>query len=226
LAHLARFVVREALASARRAAPGAVVAGAVMNAEGAYAETSRLSADEAEAAIGPHAELCAEHGADVVIFEVVSTRSDLEAAARVGRRLARAGTPWALGLTTRADGATHAGVTMDEVARVVGSEPPIATFIQCTRFDLVTAALGPLVGALGGTSAVGVYANDGRRWIDRRWHGERVSELEYVQHAVRWRALGARVIGGCCGTSPDHVCALAILTGARRRASPGRARPR
>jgi len=31
----------------------------------------------------------------------------------------------------------------------------------------------------------------------------------YAAAAHRWREQGARVIGGCCGTTPAHIAALA-----------------
>ena len=31
----------------------------------------------------------------------------------------------------------------------------------------------------------------------------------YAAHALRWRASGASLIGGCCGTTPGHTAALA-----------------
>ena len=59
------------------------------------------------------------------------------------------------------------------------------------------------------TGAVpGVYANDGRIWREARWHGSRLAPEDYAAHAARWRELGARVIGGCCGTGPQHIAAL------------------
>ena len=30
----------------------------------------------------------------------------------------------------------------------------------------------------------------------------------YLEYAKAWREQGARIIGGCCGTSPDHIRAL------------------
>jgi S-methylmethionine-dependent homocysteine/selenocysteine methylase len=38
-----------------------------------------------------------------------------------------------------------------------------------------------------------------------------VSAFELASHARAWLAAGARIIGGCCGTTPAHVRALARL---------------
>ncbi len=44
---------------------------------------------------------------------------------------------------------------------------------------------------------------------------------DYAEMALRWRAEGAQIIGGCCGTRPEHIAAAAdALSGTR----PGRER--
>lgn len=41
--------------------------------------------------------------------------------------------------------------------------------------------------------------------------GQRMSPDTYARHARAWIEAGARIVGGCCGTTPDHVRALAAL---------------
>ena len=38
-----------------------------------------------------------------------------------------------------------------------------------------------------------------------------ISPSEYLNEAKKWKNLGAQVIGGCCGTSVDHIKALKDL---------------
>jgi S-methylmethionine-dependent homocysteine/selenocysteine methylase len=35
------------------------------------------------------------------------------------------------------------------------------------------------------------------------------SASDFARYAAGWRAAGARILGGCCGTGPEHVRALA-----------------
>jgi homocysteine S-methyltransferase len=55
----------------------------------------------------------------------------------------------------------------------------------------------------------GVYANAGRSHpsiegiID-----EKVPDEEYVTAAIQWAAAGARIVGGCCGTTPRTIALL------------------
>jgi SAM-dependent methyltransferase len=68
---------------------------------------------------------------------------------------------------------------------------------------------------------LGVYPNLGY-FSDSGWRfDERIGPDEYAELALRWRAEGAQIVGGCCGTSPAHIAA------ARRRLEgtrPGRPR--
>jgi len=54
---------------------------------------------------------------------------------------------------------------------------------------------------------LGVYPNLGY-YTDEGWRFEPgVGSDEYAAMALRWRAEGAQIIGGCCGVGPDHVAA-------------------
>ena len=49
-------------------------------------------------------------------------------------------------------------------------------------------------------------------WISPNWIFDSVIEPEkFKEKANGWFALGAQIIGGCCGTSPDHIRALSTL---------------
>jgi S-methylmethionine-dependent homocysteine/selenocysteine methylase/SAM-dependent methyltransferase len=68
---------------------------------------------------------------------------------------------------------------------------------------------------------LGVYPNLGY-YSDAGWRTDpRVGPAEYAALALEWRAEGAQIVGGCCGTSPRHLAAAReALVGTR----PGRPR--
>ena len=37
---------------------------------------------------------------------------------------------------------------------------------------------------------------------------ESVDGDDYARSAMQWIDLGARIVGGCCGTRPEHIAAL------------------
>jgi S-methylmethionine-dependent homocysteine/selenocysteine methylase len=59
----------------------------------------------------------------------------------------------------------------------------------------------------------GAYANAGQPDDRIGWRAtddEPLAAAErYLEHARRWAAVGATLIGSCCGTGPEHVAALA-----------------
>ncbi len=68
---------------------------------------------------------------------------------------------------------------------------------------------------------LGVYPNLGY-YSDAGWRFEtETGGTDYARLATRWREEGAQIIGGCCGTRPEHVAAVRAAVGGM---APGRAR--
>jgi homocysteine S-methyltransferase len=63
-----------------------------------------------------------------------------------------------------------------------------------------------------------VYPNSGEHYdaAAKCWHGDGAATL--AQHAPEWHRLGARVIGGCCRTTPADIRALRHWAEKRRSA--------
>ncbi len=202
-------LIERAIESARRAVrPGEVMAIAtcVGSLEGPYATESMMSASEIRELLTFEFVVRLSARPDLVIFETLTTREEMEGVAlAVCSRDEDADV--AVGLTCGPDGKTPAGVSMAEAVATLSVIRPVVWFIQCTRFDLVERALNALTDALDPGAVTGVYANDGRRWDSKRmeWRGERIGLETYGEYALRWRDAGARIIGGCCGTSPEHI---------------------
>jgi homocysteine S-methyltransferase len=74
--------------------------------------------------------------------------------------------------------------------------------INCTAPKFIS---GLLTAAPGVTV---VYPNSGEAWDARRqvWTGRRSDRIEEL--APEWRRLGARIIGGCCRTTPATITAI------------------
>lgn len=97
-----------------------------------------------------------------------------------------------------------------ELARIAkdaasaGAERVLVNCIAATQ-------IGPYVDAVATLGVpFGVYANAGREDEGLGWGagGLRAAEA-YADLAERWQRAGASVIGGCCGTGPLHIQALA-----------------
>jgi homocysteine S-methyltransferase len=150
-------------------------------------------------------------GADVLAVETIP--SIVEASALV-RLLDGCRTPAWVAFTCR-DGSTLRDGTpfVEAVSIVSASDRVLAVGVNCTAPHHV----GPLIATAGAVSAkpVVVYPNRGATWdADRKaWSGP-VDADDLAGLAPGWLAAGARLIGGCCGTGPDDIAAIAGIVGA------------
>ena len=68
---------------------------------------------------------------------------------------------------------------------------------------------------------LGVYPNLGY-YTNAGWRTEtEIAGDAYAEMTLRWRREGAQIIGGCCGTRPDHIAAARVVLEGTR---PGRER--
>lgn len=86
----------------------------------------------------------------------------------------------------------------------------VAIGLNCTAPEHVSGLLQSVQGVTG--KPVLVYPNSGEQYdADHKcWHGPANSE-QYAQAAMRWHHHGARLIGGCCRTSPADIAAVSAL---------------
>jgi homocysteine S-methyltransferase len=105
------------------------------------------------------------------------------------------------------------GTPFVEAVRTVADVPQVAAVgVNCTApshvEELLRAAAAvtdkPLV----------AYPNSGETYdaAARVWRGQS-DPLDWGERARAWRAAGARLVGGCCRTGPDHVRASRIALG-------------
>ena len=69
---------------------------------------------------------------------------------------------------------------------------------------------------------LGVYPNLGYMAGSEWRFDEEIGPAAYAALAREWREEGAQIVGGCCGTTPEHIRAAAL---ALEGTKPGRARP-
>jgi S-methylmethionine-dependent homocysteine/selenocysteine methylase len=88
-----------------------------------------------------------------------------------------------------------------------------AVLVNCTPATKTLPFVAALESARLGVP-IGAYANAGHVDDQVGWHSageiaERQSGIiVYCEFARQWVDAGAVVIGGCCGTTPDHIAAL------------------
>jgi len=146
-------------------------------------------------------------GADVLWVETISAPEEYAAAAE-GARLA--GMPWVGTMSFDTAGRTMMGVTSADLVALVDHLPhrPLAFGANCGvgASDLLRTILG--FSALGPELPVVAKGNAGiPKYHDGHIHYDGTPDL-MAQYAVLARDAGARIIGGCCGTTPEHLVAM------------------
>jgi S-methylmethionine-dependent homocysteine/selenocysteine methylase len=204
LSALAVRLARDAGAAAGR---DVIVAGSLAPLEDCYRpdlvpEDAALEAEHRE-----QAESLAAAGVDLILLETHNTVRELVAAARAAKAT---GLPVVASMVTDGNGRLLSGETIEHAVRAL--EPsrsnPDAISINCVPAGKLADDLARLAAAAPSVPLAS-YGNLGLPADDRGWAftGE-LSPSEYAELGRSWLALGARMVGGCCGTTPAHTAAL------------------
>lgn len=100
------------------------------------------------------------------------------------------------------------GEPFAECVRLAGeSAQVVAVGVNCTPPGYISALLRSAREAT--TKPLAAYPNSGEGW-DAARHKWRPAEASFsiVDHVIEWRDLGARLIGGCCRTTPETIRAI------------------
>jgi len=170
---------------------------------GAYAEIEPRYEEQATL-LAPHC--------DLMLCETMSSAAEALAAATAA---AKTGLPVWVSWSLHEDnsGRLRSGETVTEAAKAIAHLPVSAFLVNCCSPESIGAAM-PELARLGG--AAGGYANAFRP-VPKDWVMDRDGLLplrddldpeHYARHAADWRAKGARIVGGCCGTGPGHIARL------------------
>ncbi len=159
--------------------------------------------DTCLAAYREQVEVMADEGVDMVLVEttarVRSARAGVAAAAEVGLPA------WAA-LLADDHGRVKSAEPLDAAVDTLVSEGASAVLINCTQPPQVSRAMESLSQyqrvPFGAYAQAAVYTGKGWEFGPSR------TPQEYLDCARDWVSKGARIVGGCCGTNPDHIKAL------------------
>ncbi|MGM0659846.1 MAG: betaine--homocysteine S-methyltransferase [Pseudomonadota bacterium] len=145
-----------------------------------------------------------EGGADVLWLETISASEEYAAAAEA---FALAGMPWCGTMSFDTAGRTMMGLTSADMAAMVEKlpNPPLAFGANCGvgASDLLRTVLGFV--AQGTERPIIAKGNAGiPKYVDGHIHYDGTPDL-MAEYAVLARDAGATIIGGCCGTMPEHL---------------------
>ena len=184
-----------------------VVAGSVGPTGEIFAPMGPLTHEAAVEIFHEQAEGLKEGGADILWLETISAPEEYNAAAEA---FALADMPWCGTMSFDTAGRTMMGVTSAQMVDMVEKlpNPPIAFGANCGvgASDLLRTVLG--FSAQGTERPIIAKGNAGiPKYHDGHIHYDGTPDL-MAEYAVLARDAGATIIGGCCGTMPEHLRAM------------------
>src|SRR5688572_27785274 len=165
------------------------------------------SLDEARACFREQLEGLRDGGVDVFLFETFGDLHEIEQAILAGREIAPE-TPIIAQMTIGADGLTPFGATPEDVARSLDSWGADVIGLNCSVGPQIILEaiekMAPLTKKkLSAQPNAGMPRDIGGRSM---YMASPEYMATYARHLVQ---AGARVVGGCCGTTPEHIKAMA-----------------
>ena len=208
VAELNRTAAEIARRTVDRCGRPVVVAGSMGPTGELFAPLGSLTHAEGEAIFAEQAQALAEGGVDVLWIETMSSKEELEAALGGGRVT---GLPLVCTLSFDTNGRTMMGLSPAELAKMCreATEPPLAFGANCGvgAPDLLAGllsidkeALDDAVVVAKANCGIPVFQNG-----DICYTGTPELMADYARLAFD---AGARIIGGCCGTTPAHIAAM------------------
>lgn len=195
----------------------ALIAGSLAPMFESYRPDMVLPVTESEPVYREQAAILADY-VDMFICETMSKSDEAVAAARAA---AATGKPvWvSFNLHPSKHGLLRSGETIGEAVTALDGVPVSGFLANCCMPELIAAGMPELVKT--GSRFVGGYANtflptpDDWTLEENDLHNLRddLDPPAYLGFVEAWLAQGATVVGGCCGTRPAHIRAIADVLG-------------
>jgi homocysteine S-methyltransferase len=92
----------------------------------------------------------------------------------------------------------------DTVAEIVKIDQVVAVGINCTAPKFVSALIAEVSSSCD--KPIIVYPNSGEEYDagHKQWRGTR-DAIDFAEASRKWVGQGARLVGGCCRTGPQHI---------------------
>jgi S-methylmethionine-dependent homocysteine/selenocysteine methylase len=216
LTQLAVQLAREAI---DQSDGSAYIAGSISPLEDCYAPHLVPSDDELRAEHLAMARDLADAGCDVMWIETMNTIREAVIAKEAAKST---GLPVCVSFVVGPNGSPpddpHAaqddeamlllsGESIEDAVHVVSRLQPDVILINCVPFNVIDRAFDLLRAA--SDRPIGLYANVGHADESIGWKlTDDVQPVAYAERAREWITRGAKIVGGCCGTTPEHIAAI------------------
>ena len=221
-AELSALAIRLAHQAAAVRGREVFVAGSLSPLEDCYRPDLTPEQASVEREHAAQARFLADAGVDLILAETHNTIREAVAALESAKET---GLPVVISLVTDGEGRLLSGETIESAASALCPLAPDALGINCVPAARLAADLSRLAAAAPGRP-LAAYGNLGLPSDDTGWSfTEELDPEAYAALARDWVALGARIVGGCCGTTPAHTRAMRAMLDGTLQEREGSARP-
>jgi len=166
-----------------------------------------LDQSEARDIFAQHIDAVASGRPDLIVLETFGTVAEALVALAAAKEVA-AGIPTLVSISVLEDGRTAGGDDLMDAFRHVRAAGADALGVNCaTGPQAVYDALAPIIGAFDCPISVMPNAGYPERLDDRAVY--RTTPAYFAKFAREFAKIGANIVGGCCGTTPHHIAAMA-----------------
>jgi S-methylmethionine-dependent homocysteine/selenocysteine methylase len=166
-----------------------------------YMPASYPSEEQLLRAQNNHAHLIALEGIDTVFCETMTSSKEARAASIAARDN---GMEFIVSFVPRDSRHLVSGETLDTALRNIEPLEPLAVCLNCCEVEIMDQAVSTLMSQTG--LPVGVYASmRPEKYGNIPAESTEYSATKYQRFAERWLERGVKILGGCCGTGPEHI---------------------
>ena len=185
-----------------------IVAGSIGPTGEILEPVGELSVETAQSAFAEQAQALADGGADIIWLETMSSKEELQAA---GAGAAECRLPVVATMTFDTNGSTMMGVPPPRLVELYRERVPRLAAYGANCGVGAADLVGTLIAMRSHAEKVDILvakANCGiPQFVDGEIQYSGTPEL-MAEYARLARDCGARIIGGCCGTTPAHLAAM------------------
>ena len=177
------------------------VAGSMASLEDCYRPDLIPSVDILKEEHTEHAQNLINAGVDIIFIETMNSSLEANYALEAAMKF---DIPVFVGFVANSSGKLLSGESFSAVVDLYNKYKPAGVMINCTPVDQVNQPLEFLLN--NNIEVVGVYANIGHVHDEKGWEStQEIQAVAYAENALKWVDRGVKLIGGCCGTSPEYI---------------------
>jgi methionine synthase I (cobalamin-dependent) len=181
-----------------------IIAGAITTLEWCFRPDMAPNVEQAKKEYRETVETMKNAGADIILLETMNNTAETAAAVEACNEV---GIPVWTAFVCDNHGDLLNGEKVERTVEVLSSLKPDTILLNCAPPTDIDAGMQRLV-PKSKEIATGAYPHIGRFNPPEWLFTDEYPPARYVQFCEKWANLGARVLGGCCGTTPDHIAAL------------------